>query len=402
MKEKKKLEIEELISKLDLTPIMHQYAVERYESLKDYLKSVDESIIFHPHGSFMLGTTVRPYKEQMERSFDLDSICLFNKQSNQTKPITIRKDLETMLESNANYNSKLDYDDRCITINYAGYGTLDFNIDVVPSAIASDETKQEMMKRGCLLEYVNTAIEVAEVKDNDKSKWISSNPQAYVKWFNDINQPFADTSRKSKKQRIFESNRNLYNTEEDVPEYFNKSSLQMAIQLLKRARDVFFSKKGKEKENLKPISAIISTIVMDIAKNGMIPYDADVMEVVAIVIQEMKTYSEYQRLTEEDFRTRYFSKVTISKKNNHWEMWNPVNPKDNLVDRWNETPECATLFFEWVSSLERTIAEIFDENNVEYTRSIGNMMGQRIVEDYYSNLKKPPVIDGGPRPWKLQ
>ena len=37
MKEKKKLEIEELISKLDLTPTMHQYAVERYESLKDYL-----------------------------------------------------------------------------------------------------------------------------------------------------------------------------------------------------------------------------------------------------------------------------------------------------------------------------------------------------------------------------
>ena len=34
-----------------------------------------------------------------------------------------------------------------------------------------------------------------------------------------------------------------------------------------------------------------------------------------------------------------YSKVTISKNNGKWEMWNPVNPIDNLVDSWNDVPE---------------------------------------------------------------
>ena len=80
-------------------------------------------------------------------------------------------------------------------------------------------------------------------------------------------------------------------------------------------------------------------------------------------------------------------------------MWNPVNPIDNLVDSWNIESERATLFFEWVSKLEKTLMEILDENNVDYERSIGNILGNRIVEDYY-NLKKVPTIERGPRPWK--
>ena len=38
MKNKKKLEIEELIHKLDLTPAMYKNAVEKYDALKDFLK----------------------------------------------------------------------------------------------------------------------------------------------------------------------------------------------------------------------------------------------------------------------------------------------------------------------------------------------------------------------------
>jgi len=344
----KKLEIEDLIKKLDLTPAMYNNAKEKYDALKEFLKDKDESIIFYPHGSFMLGTTVRPYKEQRERNYDLDSICLFNKRKNETNPNEIRAQLKDLLESTEIYSSKLETYERCITINYADYGSLGFSIDAVPSAIATDDTKIQMMSEGCLPEYVNTAIEVAEVNKDKPNRWISSNPQAYVKWFEEINEPFASEYRSERKRRIFESNKNIYNSEEDVPEYFNKSSLQMAIQLLKRARDVYFSKLGKEKEKLKPISAIISTIVLDTAKRDLIPHSADVIEVIKIVLNELKTYSKYQQLSEERFKELYESKVTISKKGAKWEMWNPVNPKDNLLDGWNTEPERAKLFFEWI------------------------------------------------------
>ena len=203
MREKRKLEIEELISKLDLTPAMYKNAVEKYEALKKYLKSIDGDIIFYPHGSFSIGTTVRPYKEQKERNYDLDSICLFNKNKDETTQVEVRENLKKMLEGSEDYSSKLDFYDRCITINYADYGSLGFNIDVVPSALTTAETKKEMLQKGCKAEYVDTAIEISEVKQNGECKWISSNPLAYVEWFNEINKPFADVGRIERKRKIF-------------------------------------------------------------------------------------------------------------------------------------------------------------------------------------------------------
>ena len=66
-----------------------------------------------------------------------------------------------------------------------------------------------------------------------------------------------------------------------------------------------FSKLGKEKEKLKPISAIISTIVLDTAKRNLISYNADVMDVINIVLNELKTYSKYQSLSEDSFKALY-------------------------------------------------------------------------------------------------
>lgn len=399
MREKKKVEIEDLIHKLDLTPAMYKNAVEKYEELKRTIKSIDESITFYPQGSFVLGTTVRPYREQRERNYDLDSICLFNTIAVEGKQKNIRNTLETILK-NSQYESKLKFDDRCITVEYADYGSIGFSIDVVPSAIATDITKQEMIIKGCPIQYVDTAIEVAEVKKDGRDKWISSNPQAYYKWFEEINRPFAQENKIERIKKVYESNKTLYSSLEDVPEYYNKSSLQMAIQLLKRARDVHFSKLGKQKEELKPISAIISTIVLDIARNNLIPYNADVLDVIGIVINELKIYAKYQEISEESFKNLYSSKVTINRKGSKWEMLNPVNPKDNLVDMWNVQPESAKLFFDWIATLDRILIQIFNENNVEYERSIGNMLGQGIVQEYYK-LPNTQIVDGGPSPWRM-
>lgn len=399
MREKKKIEIEDLIHKLDLTPAMYNNAVEKYEELKRTIKSIDESITFYPQGSFVLGTTVRPYREQKERNYDLDSICLFNMIALEGKQKNIRKTLEEIL-GNGQYESKLKFDDRCITVEYADYGSIGFSIDVVPSAIATDITKEDMKIKGCPIQYVDTAIEVAEVKKDGRDKWISSNPQAYYKWFEEINRPFVQENKMERMKKVYKSNETLYSSLEDVPEYYNKSSLQMAIQLLKRARDVHFSKLGRQKEKLKPISAIISTVVLDTARNNLIPYSADVLDVIGIVINELKTYAKYQEIPEESFKNLYSSKVTINRKGSKWEMLNPVNPQDNLVDMWNVHPESAKLFFDWIATLDQTLIQIFDENNVEYERSIGNMLGQGIVQEYYK-LPKTQIVDRGPSPWKM-
>ena len=140
--------------------------------------------------------------------------------------------------------------------------------------------------------------------------------------------------------------------------------------------------------------------MLDTAKRDLIPHSADVIEVIKIVLNELKTYSKYQQLSEERFKELYESKVTISKKGAKWEMWNPVNPKDNLLDGWNTEPERAKLFFEWILNLDKTILEILDENNINYERTIGNILGNKIVEDYYG-LGEVQTIERGPSPWKV-
>ena len=395
MRKKKNLEIESLIHKLDLTPAMHRNAVEKFEALKNVLKSKDESIRFYPHGSFMLGTTIRPYKEQSDRDYDLDSICLFDYLASEVSPKVVRELLENIFKELPEYNSKLESFERCVTINYANYGSVGFNIDVVPAVNTTFDVKNEMMSNGCENKYVETAIEIPDTETG----WVSSNPQAYYTWFEEINRPFMEYNKIEKRKKIYESNIHLYSSEEEVPEYFTKSSLQMAIQLLKRARDVYFSKLGSDKEGLKPISAIISTIVLDTAKRGLIPYDADVLDVISIVMSELKIYSQYQNISEVLFRNLYSSKVTICRNGSKWEMWNPVNPKDNLVDSWNSEPARAKLFFKWIEYLERTLKEILEENNREYFRSVGNILGNSLVEDYY-RVPNIPNIEKGPKPWR--
>lgn len=396
-REKMNLELEELIKKLDLTPAMYNNAIEKYKALGEFFLANDERIIFYPQGSFVLGTTVRPYAEQKDRDYDLDAICLYNLVSSEVRPKEIRECVEHILKLSEVYKPKLKFFDRCITIEYANYGTLGFSIDVVPATNETLEKKQEMMKNGCLYEYASTAIDISSKTNNDAYRWISSNPKAYSKWFQNINAPFAENLKINRMRKIYEAHKDIYSSVEEVPEYFNKSSLQMAIQLLKRSRDVYFSK--IKKENLKPISAIITTIVLDTAQR-MIPNNADLIDVIKIVLEELKIYSQYQFLKEDEFRNLYDSKVIISRKNSKWEMWNPVNPNDNLVDMWNINPECAKLFFEWVSVLEKTLIEILKDENLEYSRDIGNLIGNEIVEQYYK-LETPKIINEGPRPWRI-
>lgn len=50
--------------------------------------------------------------------------------------------------------------------------------------------------------------------------------------------------------------------------------------------------------------------------------------------------------------------------------------------------------------MDKTILEILDENNINYERTIGNILGNKIVEDYYG-LGEVQTIERGPSPWKV-
>lgn len=395
-KEKLEQDIVSLINAIDISPTMYKNAEEKYKAIGRCLLDNGHEVNIYPQGSFALGTVVRPYKNSEEKEYDLDIICEIIEAKDSCSPKNVRETVKDTLNANAYYTDKIEDYDKCITIEYAKVGEADFNIDIIPSISEDAKKKAELLRLGNSLDQINTAIVIA-VKNEEDYSWSNTiNPKAYKSWFDMINTPFSEYEKRTRMQKLFESNKNIYNSIEDIPTYFNKSSLQMAIQFFKRARDVYFSK-NNQYEN-RPISAIISTITANVAKN--MPNNSSVIEIIQKVIEELKIYGEYRVMSESDFISNYYDKILISKKNGKWIMMNPTNPLDNLVDSWNENPNKATYFFEWVSTLN--IASIVNcvINDEEYYAAIGNILGNKIVKRHFNVIYNTKMINEGTKPWK--
>ena len=172
------------------------------------------------------------------------------------------------------------------------------------------------------------------------------------------------------------------------------------IQILKRHRDVYFSK--KQQENYKPISAIITTISAEIAKGA--PSNISIVDLLQYIVKDFEIYSNWQKEEQSIFESRYASKKVISRNNEKWVIKNPVNPKDNLADSWNDNPSKATYFFEWVKQLRQDFIEAFTYEDDAFVATLENGFGMdyvqtRIKKENYI-FKSAQVISSTPKHWR--
>ena len=105
----------------------------RYERLKRSDKAVSEYLSQNlvgfrrteRQGSYALGTTIRPVKENDE--YDVDRV-VYVKYDSSKAPEDYIDDVYRCLKVNGNYADKVHKNTRCVTVDYAG----EFKIDVVP------------------------------------------------------------------------------------------------------------------------------------------------------------------------------------------------------------------------------------------------------------------------------
>ena len=237
-------------------------------------------------------------------------------------------------------------------------------------------------------------------KRNQNYLWLTSNPRAYKNWFESINRPFLEYDRQNKRRVLFEKSRTVYNSIEEIPEDLERSSLQRIIQILKHHRDVYYCR--IRKEDLKPTSAIITTICAEIAY-GMDP-SLNVFELLQAIVNDFEIYSRNQTLTEEEFSRQYETKNTIRKSNGKWCIMNPVNPKDNLADSWNDNPEKAELFFKWVKVMKKDCLDSLQIEDNDFVALLENNFGRDYVKksinlNDYANVT-PTIITNTPKPWR--
>ncbi|MGF7012328.1 hypothetical protein M2146_002882 [Lachnospiraceae bacterium PF1-22] len=259
---------------------------------------------------------------------------------------------------------------------------------------------QKMMDRSA---YDSDKFEDVVAITNKKEKeynWVTSNPKGYKIWFDEINEPYLQLSSEPQRRALYEDNRNIFGSIEDVPRALERSSLQRVIQILKRHRDVYFCR--AKKESLKPTSAIITTICAEIAKDKT--PTSDIFSLLQTIADEIEIYDSHRILEEEAFYKRYAGKKIIEKRSGVWMIVNPVNPYDNLADSWNEQPEKAKAFFEWVIQIKRDYVETVNLDDTNFVAILENNFGKKNVrsvinEDAYK-LSASKEILNTPKPWR--
>ena len=156
-----------------------------------------------------------------------------------------------------------------------------------------------------------------------------------------------------------------------IQDFDVRTPLQQATQLLKRHRDTRYAGDGD-----KPISIIVSTLVAK-AYTG----ESDVYAALRSIIPRMR--------------------AEIGAKGGRYWIANPVNPRENFADKWEETPRKAKVFHEWLESVERDLDLLTTASDrrmlsEQLSKAFGGCEAAAVVEKVFGASPNPSVA--GPAP----
>lgn len=349
--------LEEVAAALDIPESYYELAVERYGSIGGWLER-DGSIVaqykplIYPQGSFLLGTVTRPISEKDE--YDLDLVSELNLLKNSITQADLKKlvgDEIKYYASAHNMKSPVEEGRRCWTLHYAD--GVQFHMDILPAIPDAVEFKQFLESRGIApSNWTDSAIAITDNTlpnyDQIDSEWPRSNPKGYAEWFRSRMQTRFDAIRKS-----------LMETQVDeVPEYKIKTPLQRAIQILKRHRDIMFTKVPDDK----PISIIITTLAGHAYNN-----EPDILTTLQNIVVDMPRY--------------------IQQSDGVVWIPNPVNPLENFADKWAEHPQREENFYKWLSKVQKDLNAALEQPNIQRAaESLKSRLGERVINKGLQNF----------------
>jgi hypothetical protein len=283
------------ISSLDITPAERDLAVARYtdvaRSLGKHWASDPNDGLVYPQGSMRLGTITRNHHRNDE--IDIDLVARRDQPKQSISQIGLKEDtglgLEKFVLSEPEGSPTLDEGKRCWTLHYDG-----FHLDVLPALPNLSAAS-------------GTAIMIT---DTELARWQFSNPIAYASWFHEVM-----AKELEDKLVVLAKRMNI----ERVPTWQVKTTLQQAVQALKRHRDIYFT----EALELRPASIIITTLAAHAYRGG-----GDLYEVLDDITDRMPNY--------------------VLHDGQRHVVANPVEPGENFADRWGGKPERADAFFRWI------------------------------------------------------
>ena len=329
-----------IAAEIEISEVQAEKAKESYEVVGKFLnnniKQYDVKIF--PQGSFRLGTVIKPISDKDE--YDIDLVATIDNKFTSAKEL--KNIVGNVLKASDRYSEKIEEGKRCWTIEYAE--SANYHMDILPT-MKSDT-------------YFQNKKLIMTHKENEKSdyEFRQTNPEAYYDWF---------VKRMEEEKKKLTEEYAIRNKIEivEVPEYKIKTTLQIAIEILKRYRDIKF----KDTPDIKPISIILTTLMAKIYTGKENVYE---------LIEKFST--EYVLYLEKD-------------ENENVLIQNPVNEDENFADKWPNNPERKEAFFKFMNELRHDLVanKVLLEGNLrEQADAYKKLFGENMVNKVYESIAK--------------
>jgi hypothetical protein len=376
--------LERAANEVDISPSKYQDAVARYEAVGCWLEDGEYpgcsgELSIYPQGSFRLGTVVRPIRDGIEASYDIDLVCEMPLVKYQTTPQGIKSLVGDRLREHGTYRKLLDTEgNRCWTLEYAEQDGVGFHLDVLPA-----------VPEGSGL--LSTALAITNKKGVTYS-WSASDPRGYGAWFDEKN-------RSAFARVVFEQKRNIqrgspliFASIDKVPDQLVRTPLQRAIQLMKRHRDLRFN--HRDRISYAPISIIITTLAAHLYGN-----EPDVYAALSGIVGKLQAHAD---LVEGKPIDRSLADMGLiqRRQDGTWYVGNPVNPDENFADRWHEDNHArARAFFAWADALGKDLVNIPQDVDASRLKvHLGQVLGRGSISKHLDMLVPSAlVVDTPPR-----
>jgi hypothetical protein len=298
---------------LDITPAEHDRVTSRYTELSGefdlHWSATRGHNVISPQGSFLLGTVVRNIHRNDD--IDIDCVALRDVDKASTTQADLKADVGAVVQRFAakahSGHPGVSQCTRCWTLTWSG-----MHLDVLPAIPNRDEGGTNIL-----------------ITDREVRSWLPSNPAGYAEWF------------RSRMREEFLARREVLAKQlevEEVPDWRVKTTLQQAVQALKRHRDVYFTDRLDDR----PPSIIITTAAA-MAYTGR----GELYDVLREITARMGDH--------------------LNLEEGQWVLANPSQEGENFADSWAGDPSRTANFFEWLEDARSTFDGLGQRGGLERT-----------------------------------
>jgi hypothetical protein len=362
-----------LAETLDISETRYKQAEDRYQAVGNWLGRQGSILALYdpeiyPQGSFRLGTVIKPVSDSEE--YDVDLVCEVKLTKDRVSQKRLKEavghEILGYVQAN-NMNARPEEGRRCWTLNYADGAQ--FHMDILPALPDGNSFKLLLESKGYSNAWSGLAIAITDNTlpnyDRLDPSWPQSNPKGYAEWFRDQMKNQFEAQRKFLAEAVRAD-------VEDIPEYRVKTPLQRAVQILKRHRDIMFTKD----QDHKPISIIITTLAAHAYRN-----EGDLLGALVNIVNGMPRY--------------------IEKRGDEFWVPNPVNPLENFADKWKEYPQRERNFRLWLLQVKDDLNKALQSGDIrEISELLKPHLGEKVFNEALQKfpnqniVRKPTVIVG--------